>query len=83
MVKKAQKREFFYGTTTIGEKGQAVIPAKARELMNLKKGEKLLVFGIGCDMIVFSKLINLEKFVSHLSSRLDAIRSIIKKARIE
>ena len=83
MAKKGQKSEFFYGTTTIGEKGQAVIPAKARGLMNLKKGEKLLVFGMGCDMIVFSKLINLEKFVSHLSGRLDAIRSIIKKARIE
>ena len=46
----------FYGATTVGEKGQTVIPAEAREAMKLKKGDKLLVFGMGCDMITFSKL---------------------------
>ena len=74
-----KKREHFYGTTTLGEKGQAVIPAEAREVMGIKKGEKLLVFGMGNDMLVLSKLSNLEKFASHLADRLKTIRAIMKK----
>lgn len=69
----------FYGTTTLGEKGQAVIPAEARDAMKLARGEKLLVFGVGNDMLVLSKLSNLEQFASHLEDRLKRIRKIIKK----
>lgn len=65
----------------LGEKGQAVIPAEARQARGIKKGEKLLVFGMGCDMIAFSKLSKVEQFASHLSQRLEAIREIIKKTK--
>lgn len=75
---KPYKRQW-YGTTTVGEKGQIVVPAEAREAMNLKKGEKLLVFGMGCDMIAFSKVENLEKFATHLAERLASVREVIKK----
>ena len=73
--------EQFYGATTVGEKGQVVIPSEARKAMGIKKGEKLLVFGIGCDMVAFSKLSKVEQFASHLSGRLDAIREVIKKSK--
>lgn len=73
--------EQFYGATTIGEKGQVVIPAEAREAMGLKKGDKLLVFGMGCDMVALSKLSKVEQFASHLSGRLDAIREVINKSK--
>ncbi len=76
---KHKTTEQFYGTTTIGEKGQIVIPAGARTAMGLKKGEKLLVFGMGHDMIALSKLSKVEQFASHLASKLDAIRTVIKK----
>lgn len=79
MVKKNKNGERFYGTTTLGEKGQAVIPAEARKSMCIKKGDKLLVFGMGCDMIAITKLSGVEQFTKHLSARLDAIRGIIKK----
>lgn len=81
MTKDNTDGELFYGATTIGEKGQVVIPIEARETMGLKKGDKLLVFGMGCDMLAFSKLSELEQFASHLSTRLDAIREIIKKSK--
>ncbi|MFA6525391.1 MAG: AbrB/MazE/SpoVT family DNA-binding domain-containing protein [Patescibacteria group bacterium] len=71
----------FYGTTTIGEKGQVVIPAEAREKMNLKKGEKLLVFSMGNGMIALSKLENLAKFEQHMAQRLDAIRKAVRSAK--
>lgn len=81
MTKKKKNGEQFYGTTTLGEKGQVVIPAEARKAMDVKKGDKLLVFGMGCDMLAFSKLSKVEQFASHLASRLDAIREIIKKSK--
>lgn len=81
MPKKKRNGEQFYGTTTLGEKGQVVIPAQARQTMGIKKGEKLLVFGMGCDMIAFSKLSKVEQFASHLSQRLEVIREIINKTK--
>jgi len=81
MVKKKKNSEQFYGTNTLGEKGQVVIPVEARKSMGINKGDKLLVFGMGCDMLAFSKLSKVEQFASHLSKRLDAIRGIIKKSK--
>lgn len=34
-----------YGSTVMGERGQVVIPAEAREEIDVKPGEKLIVFG--------------------------------------
>jgi len=33
------------GTTTIGERGQVVIPAEAREALEVQAGDKFVVFG--------------------------------------
>lgn len=81
MAKKKKNVEQFYGTATLGEKGQVVIPIEARKSMGIKKRDKLLVFGMGCDMLAFSKLSKVEQFALHLSGRLDAIRTIIKKSK--
>jgi AbrB family looped-hinge helix DNA binding protein len=35
--------ECFYGSVTVGERGQIVIPAEAREELGIKPGDKLLV----------------------------------------
>ena len=35
----------YFGTTTLGERGQIVIPKAARELFDLQPGDKLLVLG--------------------------------------
>ena len=34
----------FMGAATVGERGQVVIPAEAREKLGIKAGDKLLVF---------------------------------------
>ncbi len=34
-----------YGTTVMGERGQLVIPAEAREELEIQPGEKMVVFG--------------------------------------
>ena len=35
----------FYGSVTVSERGQIVLPAEARKDFNVKTGDKLLVFG--------------------------------------
>src|SRR5579862_8915278 len=37
--------EMFYGTVTVGERGQIVIPAQARRDFEIETGEKLLIMG--------------------------------------
>ena len=71
----------FYGTATVGEKGQIVIPQEARKNMKLKKGDRLLVFGMDDDMLAVAKLSHLEKFASHLSKKLKMINEVAKKSR--
>ncbi len=67
MTKKKKNGEQFYGTTTLDGKGQVVIPTEAHKSMGIKKGDKLLAFGMGYDMLVFSKLSKVEQFASHFA----------------
>ena len=69
----------FYGSATVGEKGQIVIPQEARQNMKLKKGDRLLVFGMDEDALVVAKLSHVEKITSHLSKKLNMIRKAAKK----
>ena len=39
------KGKYIYGIVTVGERGQIVIPKKAREHFKIKPGDKLLVAG--------------------------------------
>jgi AbrB family looped-hinge helix DNA binding protein len=39
------KGKKFYGSVTVSERGQIVIPADARKDFNIKTGDKLLIFG--------------------------------------
>ena len=39
------KDKYFFGTVTIGERGQIVLPKKARDIMNLIPGDTLIVLG--------------------------------------
>ena len=39
------KGKHIFGVVTIGEKGQIVIPAKARKTFNLSTGDQLMVLG--------------------------------------
>ncbi len=76
---KSEEEHKFYGTTSIGKKGQMVVPIEARRSLNVKEGEKLLVFGMGRDMIAVMKLSQIEEFASMLSKKLKAIESILNK----
>ena len=39
------KGKYFFGSVTVGERGQIVIPKEAREVFRINAGDKLLVLG--------------------------------------
>jgi len=49
------KRKKFYGSVTVSERGQVVIPAQARKDFGIETGEKLLVLGHLDRGLVFTK----------------------------
>lgn len=60
--------EMFVGSVTLGERGQVVIPAEARELMGLQPGDKLLAFCHPTNqMVCLGKLTMLEQMRAFLS----------------
>lgn len=68
----------FFGMATLGEKGQVVVPADVRKAMNMKRGEKLLVFKMDENILVLSKTAGLEKFASRLKEKLSDLDIAIK-----
>ena len=39
------KGKFMFGVVKVGERGQIIIPKKAREVFNIKAGDRLLILG--------------------------------------
>ncbi len=59
----------FYGTGTIGEKGQIVIPIKVREKLEIKPGEDFIFFGHG-KVIGLARAQDFEKILNKMSEKL-------------
>ncbi|MGB7958098.1 MAG: AbrB/MazE/SpoVT family DNA-binding domain-containing protein [Minisyncoccia bacterium] len=79
MEKSSNKK--FLGMTTLGKKGQIVIPAEARATMKLAEGEKLIVMGAHENALVIMKAARFEAMASHLTEHLASVRKLIKKDR--
>jgi AbrB family looped-hinge helix DNA binding protein len=70
----------FYGSTTVGERGQIVLPAKLRDDFKIKKGDKLLVIGNAKQYRI--ALVNPEAMSQHLeqiSQQINKMKSTIQK----
>ena len=70
----------FFGSVTIGERGQIVVPAEAREALDLKQGDKLLVFRapMGGSIIV-AKPEEFERHVENMSKHAADLQAQLKK----
>jgi len=58
-MKKNHKERMFFGSTTVGKRGQITIPSEARKAFDIGEGDKILVFGDinhGLGLIKSSKL---------------------------
>lgn len=78
----------FFGTTSIGERGQVVIPSDARAELEIKPGEKFVVFGDarkGTVILVKSEIMNkFANFFFNKSKRFDKIaKEILDKTETE
>jgi len=69
----------FYGSTTVGERGQVVIPAEARKDYHIIHGTKLLVFGSheGGGLIL-TKADSITEFLSRAMSMLTRFEEMLK-----
>lgn len=78
----------FYGVTTVGIKGQVVIPAEARAELNLKPGDKVIVFGKknaaeGYGMVCICPISTAEKFLESLSRHATETEALLQQAKKE
>jgi len=44
-MSKMHKSRYFFGSVKVGERGQIVIPSKARKIYKINPGDQILVFG--------------------------------------
>ena len=66
----------FYGTATVGEKGQIVIPVEARNSIDLKVGDKLLVMsGPGKHGLFVMKPDMIKEMVKKVNEGFDKMQS--------
>lgn len=77
-MKKVKKitdtRGEFHGSTSIGERGQVVIPKKLRDLLGIKKGKKFFVIEkAGAIMLLPIDL--MESFMRNISKQLKGIKN--------
>jgi len=60
-----------WGTTSVGERGQIVIPSEARKKLNLKKGSKLIVFSKGNKFIGLLKADEISEFLKRILGKIE------------
>lgn len=66
-----------YGTATVGTKGQIVIPAEAREELNILAGDRLYVIGSPSQGVVgLLKEANLEHFIEQTNLQLENFKAL-------
>jgi len=71
-----------YGTATVGTKGQVVIPADAREELEIAAGDRLYVFGsptVG--FLGFFKEEALESMMQHLTAQVESFRALKENSK--
>lgn len=68
-----------YGTATVGTKGQVVIPADAREELNIQPGDRLYVIGSTEKQFVgLLKEEQLRQHIAHLTDSIEQYKDILK-----
>ncbi len=66
--KRMQSQDKLYGTTTMGARGQVVIPAEARKELHLEAGDQLVVMGKFGKVLGIMKTEEMSAFVETVMS---------------
>lgn len=67
----------FYGSVTVGERGQVVIPAHARAELGIRPGDKLLIMKHPVyEGLMIAKIDALRGFLDEFSSEVERMGSV-------
>jgi AbrB family looped-hinge helix DNA binding protein len=67
----------FYGSTSVSDKGQVVIPTEARKALGLSRGDKLMVLsGPRKNVLILVKPDKLRKMVGELNKEISKLTDI-------
>ena len=69
------KGKHIFGVVTVGDKGQIVIPAKARKLFSITAGDQLVVLGDESQGIALLKSDSFLQFVDVVRKSIEAVNS--------
>jgi AbrB family looped-hinge helix DNA binding protein len=75
----------FFGTTTVGERGQIVLPIEIRKKFQIKAGDKLIVIGMhaqdetSAGPIMLFKAESLNEFFNSMIEKMEGMRKILKE----
>ena len=73
-----------FGTTTVGTKGQLVIPVSAREEMGVNVGDRMYVVGSPHQgMIILLQESKLENFIEHMNLQIETFQTLKKEKEKE
>ncbi|HEX2950936.1 MAG TPA: AbrB/MazE/SpoVT family DNA-binding domain-containing protein [Armatimonadota bacterium] len=77
--------EFFYGSATIGERGQIVIPADARKDCNIHSGDKLLVFRhpMQKNLLLLARVADMQQIYQQMSKSLEIVGTTLAAAEAD
>ncbi|MHA1489759.1 MAG: AbrB/MazE/SpoVT family DNA-binding domain-containing protein [Promethearchaeota archaeon] len=67
-MNKLSKGNYFFGSVKVGERGQIVIPAKARKIFKINPGDQILVFGDINKGLGLMKATKLKNFATKIFS---------------
>lgn len=69
----------FYGSTTIGERGQIVIPAEARKDLDLGHSTKVMVFRVGPfgEGLLILKADTVARLLTHANQIISGVKDLI------
>lgn len=70
VIPPAPKGRHIFGTVTISERGQIVIPKQARDIFHLKTGDRLVVLGDETEGIA---LINEKRFTDRMNTVMELV----------
>ena len=70
-----------YGTVTVGQRGQVVIPMKARKAHKIKEGDQLIVMSgpPGSDIVSLIPITSISDFLKHFETHMAALKKELTK----
>jgi len=82
--KLAEDQPSFYGSVTVGERGQVVIPVEARREFDILPNGKLLVFSApGGKALMLIKAESVTEFIATAAERLSQLEQVLRTRSTE